>query len=253
MRHASCPLGPPLASIAGRMKLTHTRKDTIKLLIAVMAFTAVAASCGKKRDGSLLGAYGADQEFAAYEAHCITDPPLPPPPPGTSGDPRMAVALPDNLPRKTFPIEINQCSALRGEPPRFAGREMPAFTVSVDCNSNLVRFRTREWQVAEAAAINPQGQVDAKIMMINRMLFDAEGNENCWMRFLAHITGSVDCGGGAANAHANLKVVWTMDETPPEIMEPPSPGHADLRNGKHCVVRPGNCQFTNNVSLGCNG
>lgn len=165
----------------------------------------------------------------------------------------MSVPLPDSLGKAQVPIDVTSCDGLAGEPPHFFGREMPGFALVVDCNARLVRFKSRDWQITEAVGISGSGTIDGRVMHITRLVSDASGNDNCWTRIMGHITGKVRCGAAPNDVHVDYKVDWTFDETPPEVMEPASPGHADLRTGKHCKLKPGNCAFSNMASIGCGG
>lgn len=218
----------------------------MKTLLAALAALLIF-SCAKKNEG--LGYDEENPERTPYEVHCVTEPP-PPPPAGSTAAPEAP--LPDSLPSVKVPIEVRACSAI-GDVPHFYNREMPGLVAVVDCNARAVRFKTRDWQIAEAAGISPTGEVNLKVMYISRLVSDGQGGENCWVRLLGIVSGHASCPGDPRQARFDFKVDWSFDETPPEIMEPASPGHGDLRNGKHCRFKPGNCLFTNKASVGCGG
>lgn len=167
--------------------------------------------------------------------------------------------VPEKLSRTMLPIEIQHCTGLNGQP-RFFQNEMPGLTAVVDCNDHIVRFRTRDfssgemnWQLNERAQISPSGALDTKIMYITRLAEDAAGTQNCWVRLLGHIQGTVDCPADPTQARFSFTATWMFDETPPEVMEAPAPGNADIRNGPHCRIKQGNCLFTNSGTASCNG
>lgn len=219
----------------------------------MLAIATAIVACGKKNNKeSQLGAYGLAPETTAYEVQCNPPPPPANPSGGSAMDP-MSVPLPDNLPTVQVQIDVQSCSALAGQPPHFYFRTMPGFAAVIDCKTRVVRFKTHDWQITEGARMGPTGDVEADIMLIARLTSDSVGNENCWSRFLGHVSGHVDCGGDPNAARFDFTTKWRFDETPPEVMEPASAGQADLRNGKHCVLRPGNCYFSNTASVGCGG
>lgn len=234
------------------MKKHPNSYDHFKVLFTIGLALITVTACGRKTKPIALGAYGLNQEFASFEIQC-NPPALPPPATGESAKDPLSVPLPDNLPTVQSPIEVVSCNGLAGDPPHFFNRMMPGFTTVVDCNAGLVRFRTRDWQVAETVGISGDGTVDGKVMLVTRLLKDTAGNENCWSRFLGHVVGKVRCSSDPNAIHFDYKVDWTFDETPPEVMESPSPNFADLRNGKHCKILPGNCAFRNSNSVSCGG
>jgi hypothetical protein len=223
----------------------------IRSLVAVATLLAAAAIGCAKNDDQL--SYGEDPETTTYEVFCATQPPPPPEEPWRPQPPAYDWPLPEQLPKVSVPIEVKSCDAL-GEPPNFNNRVMPGLAAVVDCNARVVRFKSRDWQVNEAAMISPSGTVDMRIMYITRLLRDIDNDQNCWIRLLGHIHGTAQCPpSDPAGARLNFTVEWTFDEMPPEIMEPASPGQADLRNGKRCKIRPGNCLFVNEANMGCGG
>jgi hypothetical protein len=229
----------------------------MRAAIVIIPFLAILiASCSKTSSSSEVSPYGEYPESTAYEMQCITGPPPPGPSgetTGPTGEPIKweELPIPSPLPVSRSAITPQACPAL-GDLPHFPGRDMPGMVVVVDCNARVVRFRTRDWQLSEASNLNPNNDFDLRVMYIVRFLRDADGNENCWARIQGHITGHADCA-VPARARLNWHVDWSMDETPPSIMEPPAPGMADSRNGKHCRLRQGNCAFGNTAKMGCGG
>ncbi len=235
----------------GRMKKKN--QNVLLLVTMVLCLCVLVASCGKSKSKEVrIGAYGANPERTVYEVQCVNQPP-PAAPSGASAIDPGTIPLPTTLPYFTVPIDVLACEGFGGEPPHFYGRTMPGLTAVVDCNAKIVRFRTRDWQVGEASSIGPNGEVDLNVMYITRLVGDADGNANCWTRLQGHVTGHAQCPGDPNAAHLDFNVHWKFDLTPPEIMEAPAPGHADLRNGKNCRILPSNCAFTNTASVGCSG
>ena len=228
--------------------------NPVVLMVALMLFlAALLASCGKNKiKEAAAGAYGPNPERTAYEIQCVTQPP-PAAPSGASAIDPGSIPLPAKLPGVLVPIQVNACNGFGGEPPHFYGREMPGLVAVVDCNAKIVRFRTRDWQVGEASSIGPAGEIDLNVMYITRLMSDADGSPNCWTRLQGHVTGHATCPGDPGAAHLDFHVAWKFDTTPPEIMEPPAPGLADLRNGKNCKILPANCSLENTASVGCGG
>ncbi|MEW6057215.1 MAG: hypothetical protein AB1540_11430 [Bdellovibrionota bacterium] len=219
-------------------------------LLFVLLMSVAVVSCGKKKKASS-NSYEFEPEHTLYKVHCVTEPTPSPSPraaPNSVADPD----LPESLPEIRIPIEVEQCSGLGGVP-HFNNKEMPGLIAIVDCNSRAVRFKTRDYRVNEVTAIGPTGEFHARVMYMNRLAVDSQGNANCWTRLLGDLSGRVSCPGDPAGARMDLEARWSFDETPPEVMEPPTPGQADFRNGKHCELLPGNCSFVNRASIGCGG
>ena len=244
-------MAPHLQLQLGRMK--QQIQNVVLLAALLLALCILVMACGKSKTKEVrLGAYGANPERTYYEVQCVSQPPPAAPSGGSAIDPG-SIPLPAGLPSFTVPIEVQACDGLGGEPPHFYGRTMPGLTAVVDCNAKIVRFRTHDWQVGEASSIGPNGDVDLNVMYIVRLTTDAENNANCWTRLQGHVTGHATCPGDPMAAHLDFNVHWKFDTTPPEIMEAPAPGLADLRNGKNCKILPANCSFTNTASVGCTG
>ncbi|MBI3557433.1 MAG: hypothetical protein HY074_14305 [Deltaproteobacteria bacterium] len=228
------------------------RKILIQFTL-VFSVSVLVVACGKSKSKEVrLGAYGANPERTYYEVQCVTQPP-PAAPSGASAIDPGTIPLPTPLPSFTVPIEVQSCDGLGGEPPHFYGRTMPGLVAVADCNAKIVRFRSRDWQVGEASSIGPNGEFDLNVMYITRLTADIEGNANCWTRLQGHVTGHATCPGDPNAAHLDFHVSWKFDTTPPEIMETPPAGLADLRNGKNCKILPSNCTFTNTAAVGCGG
>jgi hypothetical protein len=220
-----------------------------------LAITTISMTgCGKSKDDSMdLSLLNATK--TKYETYCVTGP-TPTPAPGVYvniNNPHPDFDVPEELPQVEIPLAVKGCPALNGRKPEFMGKKMPGLIAVVDCNAKLVRFKTRDYQTSEASSIGPSGDFDIKLMYILRLTDDAEGTGNCWTRVLGHIQGNAQCPGDPAAARVFFTADWKFDETPPEIMEPPLPGHADLRNGKACKFKPGNCEFSNAANIGCDG
>lgn len=223
--------------------------------LSIMVFAALTSvSCGKKQAG--LAAFNGEFEEATFGVDCI-DTPMEDPArkvdPWSGRPTTYDPPLPESIPLITTPIDVDSCNGFGGAP-SFPGKMMPGLIARVDCNAGVVHFRTRDYQVFEVGRIAPTGDVDVKVLYITRLLEDVDGTPNCWRRFLGHIQGKVNCPAGSPkSAHLNYRITWTVDETPAEIMENPTPGQADHRNGKFCRMGSGNCKFVNAIEMGCGG
>lgn len=225
--------------------------------LALLALSAVVASsgCGKEVVGSQSAYTGAIHE-TSYGVSCIDEPidsekrkVDPYSGKSTVFDPE----LPDQLPVVYTPIEVNKCEGFGGAP-MFPDKVMPGLIARVDCNAHVVHFRTRDYQVFEVGRITPAGDVAVTVLYITRLVQDADGATDCWRRFIGNIKGRVDCpAGNPMGAHLDYRVTWTVDPTPSEVMESPTPRQADHRVGKFCKMDSGNCEFSNHVEMGCGG
>jgi hypothetical protein len=226
----------------------------------VLSFCIVLGSCSQKPDalnGSSIHA-GAT-EVATFEIQCLNTkaPGLKPgevidannPNPDTYPMPGEGT-----IPIFAIPVQVDNCGAL----PRglyFPSHNLPAVIAVVNCNENIVRFKTRDYQVNETSRIGPGGMIEMHFFFTGRLARDAHGNENCWTRLLGHVTGTAKCNSNDMNqTRFDFKVDWTIDRSSPELMEAAPPGLADLRNGKHCELNPGfGCSFATEASVGCGG